>query len=386
MKKIFLLIFLSIFLVSLVSASFPKSHIGHVLNGFDEINSAITTKCRPYINIVLDGDNAADVGVLHYGSTNNKLLGAYIYPHTRAGFQTCLREAGADLEKYCFCIGQGLHIVEDAWSHLEKGYTEQCLKSYLGSNYFAHMSCERNFENKLVSKWTNENKKLISDGTLTYYDGIYLDSLFDETGGNSELLNLMSDVAGVDITTDAQLIRSGYQGDGFYNTVYKDKLSLPLWAWGICIGLVVIGLLGIILMFAFGNSWWKWVNIAQYLVLILIGIIIFYSLFSGTTWKITNFIVETPQIVGMYSISISDINYYDTQIQKSVNDFLSTGNLRFDDVSGLSYVDREGKQVSGALTKAESGFKILWYVVIIPIYFLTNAFFIYKAIKKKKQK
>lgn len=384
MRKLYIFFFIFLFSISFVSASYPKSHIGHVLNAFETINSPIVQKCTPYLNILLDGDDGTDVGVLHYGSSDNKLLGSYIYPHTREGFNTCLREAGADVESYCFCIGNGLHLVEDAFSHLKDGYTQKCISKYLGSNYFSHMSCEQNFEDKLIQFWADEERTIITNGQLEYYDSKYLDSLFTETGGNSKFLKLMNSIASVDVTNDAKVVRTGYQGEGFYNTIYKDKLSLPYWAWGVAIGLIIVGLSMIIVMFVFGSGKWKWLQILQWSLIMILGIIIIYSFFTGTTWKLTNYIVEVPTYVGLYSINDNDVKYYDTQIQLAVNKFLTDGNLPVDDATGLSYYDRSGVYHKGALTQSELGFKILWYVFVIPIFFIFNLWGLYKALSKKK--
>jgi hypothetical protein len=384
MNKIISMFFLLILSLTLVSASYPQSHIGHALIGFEQVNSPIVQKCQPYLAITLDGDNGADVGVLHYGSSDNKLLGSYIYPHTREGFNTCLREAGADPESYCHCIGQGLHIVEDSFSHNLGGYTQKCISKYLGSNYFSHMSCEQDFQTKLVELWTTEQKSIILNGQLSYYDSKYLDTLFTETGGNSKFLKLMNSVAGVDITNDAKVIRNGYQGQGFYNTVYKDKLNLPWWAWGVAIGLIIVGLGMMITMFIFANGKWKWVQIIEWGIIMLIGIIIAYSFFTGTTWKITSFIVEVPTKFGLYTTNMNDVQYYDNQIQTAVNKFLTDGVLPVDDATGLSYYDRTGAFHKGALTQSETGFKWLWYGLIMPLFLFINIYGLYKALKRRK--
>jgi hypothetical protein len=386
MNKLFLTLLFLCFIIPLASASFPLSHEGHILQAFEDVQSPLIQKCTPYLAECLDATSSSDVGILHYSSSDSKLLGSYIFPHVSSGLETCYRDAGADIQGQCWCLCSGVHIVEDSFSHNLGGYTQKCISKYLGSNLFSHMSCEQDFETKLVKQWTKEGREMITNGQLEYYDSKYLDSLFTETGGNSKYLKLMNSVAGVDLTNDAKIIRSAYQNKGFYDSVYKDKQKLPFWMWGISIGLIIIGLLMIIIMFIFGSGKYKWMQIFQWTLIMIIGIVIVYSFFMGTTWKLTTYIVEVPTYFGLYTISDSDVKLYDTQIQNAVNKYFTDGILPVSDSSGLSYYDKEGKYHVGALTQSEKGFKVLWYWFIIPIFSIFNIYSLYQALSKKKKK
>lgn len=374
-SKLILSFVLTLFLLSFASAFFVESHTKWTLQGFGEVNSPITQKCEPYIDLVLDGDTSSDMGVLHYGSNN--LITSYIYPHTKGGHLSCLREAGADIEKQCFCYGNALHVIQDSYSHNENGIVTKTLKKYLGTNYFGHMSVERDFENKHMELIQKDDAVLYSK--ITSYNGRLLNSLFPELGGDNKFLLLANQVAGIDMTTDAKIFRSGYIGEGFYSTVYKDKVNLPYWAISIPIILIALSLVVIFILLRFGTTGWRWMTSFIWLLIMIVGIVIIVSFYTGTTWKLTTFVIEIPPMFGYLSVSQQDIITYDNAIQQATNKFLETGELTIQDASGLSYTDAStGQKTVGELTKAERGSK---YIVLPLMLIVIGGFMVFLFLK-----
>jgi len=64
---------------------------------------------------------------------------------------------------------------------------------------------------------------------------------------------------------------------------------------------------------------------------------------------------------------------------------LRTGVLRFDDNSGLTYYDRDGKKVEGALGESEKKFQYIILPILLTIFIIINTFLIYKTFKRKRR-
>lgn len=368
-----------------VSAFYPKSHIAFTIDGLEQVNSPITQRCRPYLQLVLDGNSGTDVPVVHYGDKDT--ISSYVSTHTLAsGNKACFEEAGSDVQKQCFCHGNALHLIQDTFSH--NGITASYIKSQLGSNYLGHMTVERSFENKHMAWLTLKNDYAITSGQLTYFDTRYLDSLFitDSAGlkQQSQYLTMLNRMSGIDMTNDAKVVRSGYQGEGFYNTIYKDKLSLPWWVYGISVGLALLGLFFIVFMFLFGKNNWKWIVICEGLIFLGAGILIFVSFYTGTTWKVTTFLIETPASFGYLAVSQADMEDYANRAQLATNEYLKTGVLSVEDATGLSYTDSLGNSIVGELSQAEGPFKIFTYFIFLPAYLFFNGWLILKSVRRKR--
>jgi len=114
----------------------------------------------------------------------------------------------------------------------------------------------------------------------------------------------------------------------------------------------------------------------------LVGGIIVFSFYTGTTWKLTTFVIEVPSKFGYLSVSDSDISYYDKVVQEATNKFLETGNLQTDDNSGLSYYDRSGVFHQGALTNAEKTSVRFILPAFILAFSILNFFLIKRAYRK----
>lgn len=389
-KKFLSLIVLSLMLFSVITptaqAFFYQNHIKWTLQGFEDVDSPITEMCRPYLKEFVDGNLAQDVPVLHY--FDNKVQ-SYIGTHSRgAGLQSCLELADNTAEK-CYCYGGGMHwIAQDRYSHLEEGITTQYLEKFFALNFVGHMVVERNYEKKSMKLYESKNDPIL--GQVEVYNSDALGTLFD-VGADGELipndyLNILSKQAGIDITNDAKIFRSGYLGEGFYSTVYRDKVALPWWFWAISIVLIIIGLIIGILAFYFGISGWKWIFLLEGILILSLGALILFSIFTGTTWKITTILIEIPPKLGYLSVSDADIVKFDALVQQATNNYLMTGEAVIDDGSGLSYVDRTGKQVTGALTKAESRSLYILMPIIALLFLFMNYYIIQKMLKRKVNK
>lgn len=387
-KKVYLYLILAIFLISAISqtsAFFYKSHEYFPLKAFSEVDSPMTNLCRPYLKAFVDGDLSADVPVLHY--FDNKVQ-SYIGTHSSgAGLTACLNEADTDEER-CFCYGMGMHwIAHDRFSHTNyngiPGLVPKYLGKYFGLNFIGHMTIERSFENQHIDYLQSINDPIVTSGELDYYDSTALDSLFSEFGGNDNLLKILSDQAGIDMTNDARIFRSGYHGEGFYNTVYKDKAGLPWWFWSICVILIILGILLIFMALKFGKNRWKWLILIEGIILLGLGLIILFSIFTGTTWKVTTIFIEIPPKFGYLKVSHADIIYYnDLAVQASV-DYLKTGLAPLDDASGLSYVDRTGVSHKGDLITAQQGALYFVYPTLVILILLSTLALMYRAFQKK---
>ncbi len=369
MKKLLITLLLGIFLLSLihqVDGYFYRDHESFVLKGFQDVNSPLADECRPYIEQVLNGVEAADVGVLHY--FDDKVT-SYIGAHQRLGYNNCLREAGSDVESKCFCHGIALHIEMDSLSHLDGGIVVEKIRGSLGSNFLGHMVVERSFEQGHQAFLEERNDPIISSGDLDFYDKRVLNLMFEETGGDSKYMKLINEASGINMETDARVIRSGYLGEGFFSTVYQDKISLPFWAWGIGIGVALIGLVIAGVLLFVGKTRWKLMGVFLWIGVSLIGILIIVSFITGTTWKVTTSLIEVPALVGYLAVSPMEVESYHNELTLKTNNFLETEQLTTDDASGLSYVDQNGVFHEGALKRAESGFKF----ILLPILLISLA-------------
>lgn len=376
-----------VLLSSNVSAFFTRSHETWMLNGLEQTDSSITSLCRNYKAEFLDGNTAADVTVLHYADSK---VTSYIFTHTRAGYTKCMEDAGSDPALRCFCYGVYLHNLQDSYSHLQGGVVEQTLKKYFGSNYMGHMTVERNFQSKHMQLLEDRNDYVISSGQLDYYDSISLNTLF-ENGEPSKYLDALNNIAGIDLSNDAKIFRSAYQGEGFYNTVYKDKIALPSWFYIIAYGLIIVGILVTVLIIGLGRNKFKYFAAIFWILLAVFGVILLLSFYTGSSWKITTFIIETPpKFFNYLGVTDASVKSYDKIIQDATNQFLTDGVFRIDDASGLTYCANTrtdgtcAKEIKGALTNAETGFNIVFYWLLTPLFVILNIWSIFRAMKAPK--
>lgn len=314
---IFLIVLLS--QIQLGSSYFTKSHIAWVVDGFNSVSSPLVAKCKPYLADVLDGNSGADAGVIYYGNSDKQLIGSYIGMHTdSSGYETCKLNAKND-RQICKCVGDALHIIEDAPSHLKDGLVEVYLKKYFGSNYYGHMTVEKSFENKHMTYLASINDYSISSGQEDYYNRIVMDTFFikqpDGSLVPSEDMQLLNKMAGIDMENSVKIFRSGYQGEGFYNTVYKDKVTLPFWMRGISYGIVLVGFVFFFFILYVGTTRWKYATSLIFLFIGLVGLLLLYSFnpnpfnifgesglwglthFELSSWQIVTYLIEIPSAI-----------------------------------------------------------------------------------------
>jgi len=378
--------------VNLTSAFFVKSHEKFVLQGLLEVESSTTQLCRQYTQVILDGDISADSGVIHYGDSNEATQKSYIYPHTLNGYKTCLVDAGKsnDLSQKCYCHGMALHIIQDSFSHNVGGITEQTLRKFFGNNYFGHMTVERNFENIHMEQLKANNPNLYNQ--VLDYDKKVLNSFVVPstncgTGVSNCLdiggpyLKLLEDVAGIQMNNDIKLFRTGYLGQGFYSTVYKDKVSLPFFVIAIPSIMIIMGLIILGSLFLFGKGGYKWWAVFVWVLILSVGVFIFYSFYTGATWKVTTLIVEIPAKFGYLAVSSSDVANYDRMAQQKTNEFLKSPEtfVMPEDATGLSYTNSDGVKVIGSLALAEGGYKYFLFPILVTLILLFMISLLLKA-------
>lgn len=391
LPTLFLFFILFMLAIQPATAFFTQSHLYWSIKGFDSVTSAITTECNGRMDIVLDGNTAADVPVLHYFDKNT--VTSYISTHTEgAGYKTCLQEASTDVDKRCFCYGVGLHITQDGvGAHNEGGLVPKYLRSFFASNLLGHMIIERNFEKQHVElAKSRTDEAWIQRGDLDRYNSEVLNNLFVETGGDTKYLQLLKEMSGLDMERDAKVFQTGYLGGGFYNTVYKDKADLPQFAYYLAIGAMILGLgVSVLILFIGIRGKLKWILFSLWMLVFIFGLIVtlsFTAWLGFNTWDLAKFLVEQPPKIGYLSVSETDISYYDNIIQQSTNDFLRTGQVPVVDASGLTYTDKDtGAKVEGAISKAERVGMYLIIPIILAVFTLLNVWFFWKSLRNYRK-
>lgn len=384
---VFLLLFVSIISVN---ASFTKVHNFRTLKSIEEsTDSTIMQLCGDRKDLILDGNMAADIFVIHY--VDNQFL-SYVFTHSKqSGYLNCLTYAGQDKELQCFCYGLGLHNVQDYWVHTDVGLVPKYLKSYAMSNLVGHMAIELDEEYKTDKIYKDD--PIFTSGELDALDGRMLSNLFPQEGGDIKYIKLLSRLSGLSeeqVAIDANLIAKGYRGEGFYNTVDKYKTGLPLEFWFISMGLILLGIfMPIIFLFLipriFGlqTTWWKYILLGLYGILLIVGLILVSSYFFHNTWELVR---DALRIIPI-RVSDADVKYYTTQAIADSAQFLRTGILPYDDVSGLTYRDSiTGALHKGALSKAEFNFHWILMPILVLILVGINVFLLFKMYRKGNKK
>ena len=393
-KKIFILIFVFMILFSsYASAWFTLDHTIFTLEAFNEVNSPITQMCKNKLDIVLDGNFAADIPVLHYiDSLQNKVPTSYSFTHSvGSGYNECMELAGSDINKKCFCYGVGLHEVQDPFSHGTEGVqglTATYLKKGVTTNLIGHMIVEKDFQNKHLPLV----KELYGDtfvSTAEYYGGenknaIICNNLCDSTGCKTQYMSILNEMANQNMELDADTICKGYKGFGFYDTVYVNKVGLPGWAYTISLGMFILCaiLAGLALWKGNSNSY-KWAFIGIMILFAIIGLILYISVVTGTSWKLVNVGLQLPPKIGWLSVSETDMKEYHQLVIDSSNQFLRTGIVPYDDVTGLEYCDSDGNCVIGQLAEAEKTSRIVFLLIEI-LFAIFILFLFYKTFISNK--
>jgi len=386
--NLFCIVFISLFLIVNISAAFTKDHLYWSLKALSETNSPITQQCVGKWNLILDGNTGADVPVLHYFDEE---FFSYISTHTKGiGYDECLREAGSDSDLQCNCYGVALHNIQDHFFHTEGGVVPKYLKKTFLPNLMGHMMVEQSFLNQ-HQKLLEENKDiLITNGQLDFYDNIVLDSYFEQTGGDEKYVKQLDAMTGLDTRTDLNIFANGYKGQGFFDTVYNQKVKLPFWFYGLSYGMLILGfgltILLFILAWKMGHKGWVILLIIPWLLLGIIGSVILIAFYTNNTWQVITAVISIPNNLGLLTISNVDIENYDKIVIAQSKRFLETGVLPYDDNSGLTYEDREGNHVEGALIKAESGFKFIILPILIFLFIVWELFFGYKTFISRRNK
>lgn len=375
------LFLVSFLLVQPVSAFFTETHEYITVKAFQSVNSAITDQCSDRLQLIIDGNTAADLPVTHYYDNKFK---SYVSTHTKgSGFDACLNVAGSDPDLRCFCYGVALHVIQDHYAHTENGVVPKYLSRSLMPNLGGHMTIEKDFDDKMRAKVKADDPSLYT--AVQNYNTHLLDAAFED----EKYLTVANDMTGLDMRNDLNIFVNGYKNKGFADTVYGQKVMLPTWFYWISYGALILGLGMFLIILIFGKTGWKWLAILPWIVLAIIGAILIVAFLTHYTWLVVSTTVGLPAKVGIMSVSSADINSYYDAATKDTEKFLETGVLPYDDSTGLSYSDVNGKWVNGELIKSERGFMYVLLPVLAVLFTLLNIFLLFKTFghgKKKKRR
>lgn len=386
-QKIFFILILFIVSINCVSAAFTWSHAYWTYKGLQTVDSPVVDLCENMPELLIDGNTAADIPVLHY--FDNQYL-SYISTHTAgSGFMACGREAGTDAELKCFCFGDGTHITQDVFFHGtegQEGLVEQYLRSQFMPNFIGHMVVEQNFLDQHIELVRQTDGQSMVD-TIDRYAGandgsLLCNSLFSDP----KYFTLLEEMSGIDMRNDANIFCNGYKGSdgGFFNTVYDKKVEPPYqflsWAWIITvIGLTII--IALIPVFYFKiKSFSRYILAILGIIFLLTGMVVLTTYYTNTTWKVTTFLIKIPPKFGLLTVSHDDVVKYNNLAMTATENFYRTGQLAYEDASGLSYTTKDGRKIVGTLKKASSrstylfGF-IGFIVMLFVIWLAKNTFF-----------
>jgi hypothetical protein len=389
LKKIIILLFAMVLLLPIVSADFYKAHEYNTLKAFEMAGpTTLTNMCRDHMKLVIDGNAGTDGPVVHYNSEDQELKESYISTHTKgSGYQACVEVAGSDIEKRCMCVGNALHIIQDAWNHNHKGIVAEKLESNFMHNLYGHMTIEQNYEDILMDILEKENDPLLPE--VEYYDTSIGSSFFPEEGGDIKFVEMFDEMSGISMANDFAIIFKGYRGEGFKDTVYGGKkIDLPSWVYYITFFLMGLGLLMVFSgVFRANESLWKWAWIGIGAVFFCSGAVLYLSFDNAgvagipSTWEIAQFGVRIPPKFGMLDVSEDEVREYQEDKLASMVYFLKNEDLQFTDASGLSpWTDENGVyHEEGALEEASHRFNYFLGPLLLILFLAGIGFIYYKS-------
>jgi hypothetical protein len=250
------------------------------------------------------------------------------------------------------------------------------------------MVIEQTFQNQILNKMKDD--PTITSGDLEFYDDIALDTVLNDEGGKYQ--SLLDELTGLPGGTrnDIVIFANGYHNRGFYDTVYDKKVQPPSYYKLIGWGLTIVGLLFsfILLIIAIlrGKFGWGLLLILPWLILFVIGASILTTYYiTHNTWGLVTATISIPSKLGLLKISESDINKYNEDMLKAGKRFLETGVLQYDDNSGLTYIDREGKLHHGALTEGSKRFNYIVLPILVTMLIAWNALFLFLIFYKRNK-
>lgn len=379
----FAFLFVVVTTMQMASAAFTTEHLYWTAHEFNSIDSAITQQCAGKLEIILDGNTGADVPVLHY--YDNDFM-SYVFTHTRNGYQECLQYAGTDTDLLCNCYGGGTHIVQDNFFHNNNGVVPTHLEASATPNLIGHMIIEQSFEVEFLKFLDETNDPMYENGQLDYYNSIVLDTYLND----KKYIDQLNHVTGLDTRNDINIFSNGYKGEGFFDTVYDQKVTLPWWFYALSWGMTIFGL-GMslaIMLFARRKGYAFWLML-PFLIIGLLGILILVAFYTHNAWQVVTFMLKVPSTLGLLDVDRTTVEQINTLELAATRAFFQTGVLPYDDASGLTYTDRLGVEHSGALHEASKRFTNVVLPIMAVILVLWIMIFGYMAFfteKKKKRK
>ena len=376
-KFLILLIFIIIFSSS-VLAWFPNNHIYISLVALRTSNTPITQECEGRENLVLLGEQMADVFVVHYLEGGKKIT-TYIGSHSRGFYDRWMELAGSDLDLKCVGRGIAFHNIQDQESHYNM--VPKDIGRYKLPNVLIHPAREQQLETDMMNDLNKfgDPQSVTSYGEVDTLSKTILD-IFDE---DPKYLKNFAKATGLreeDIKRDIDTVNINLKGNSWNEEVYGKKVSLPLsyLIW-----------LGLLLLISFSYIWavkrigknnWKYVGYFFGFGFMIFLVIVIISVPLGTSWYWYKAVNSIP--AGL----ISPVDYK-LHLQNSIDRtvlYLKDGVLKYADASGLSYTDK-GRKIDGALTKADKSFKIFILPIILGFLVIVNLILFLLMSRKPKK-
>jgi hypothetical protein len=368
----------TIVLLSLsTEAAYPDYHTYILYTAWDQVTSPITQMCAGRLDLINTGEKVTDAPVIHY-LEGGKKIASYIGTHTASAYIICTRNAGADLDQKCFCIGNVVHPTSgDVSSHLEQ--VPSYIKKFWFLNIPVHLTVEKAMEMKLEDYLLRHPESRMSWEEVEIKTQYSFDPMFED----EKYMKLLDKMSGIDMRTDVAIVGAALKGGKWQSTVYGKQVYLPSWSYAIGIGLMFISGLLLFVVYKWGSGWFKWVVMIELGVMFVLGLLIFLSLLLGTSWLWFDAMMSVP--ASMISISDDEFEHYLNQDIARTKLVLQDGVNRYTDWTGLSYISSTGADVNGELSKAESRF---WWV-LMPISTIITVgwgYLNYKWVFRKKKR
>ena len=356
MKKNLLLILLTFFLISNVSAFFP---ITHSAIGQDLFNMSLDSNnyksCKNNMNACMVGNILTDASVTFYYSNRDK----YIYTHSPSFGISLLKNANSEVEIAC-AEGAMLHQSQDLISH--KQMVPYCIKHTWLPNVIIHPFCEQ----KLDSILLRENPSLKSENMLALNDFQDCVPLFKRVlQGSEEYKDVDLDAIFAKFIAEVQGSKTGYDVS-FNNVTALPFFIIALWA------IITLFLLTFTILIIFKKN----KNLLNWITLIIVGIILaffIYLFIANLTGNAFNTLLLVIKPVSNLVPIGNAHGYVDSAIYNSKQFFLQGESFLYNtDASGFTELNR-----------ADASIRIPEYI-ILTILIISLVALIYFNLRRKK--
>jgi len=208
MKKLFLILFISIFLLSpLVSSWGPATHTRLANELFENPQSKIITDCLPYKDAFLMGSMTPDITVIYYYSSGGK---NYQLTHNHNFADEVMAQARTDEER-CFAYGIEAHLIADSVSH--NMAVPKAIKKTFIPNWLVHPLLEQKYDAVMMRRYPG----------LENQSEHMMDALFGSNG--DRYVEMVEKALGdnIDFDVKSDMTKLAYALGGFYEESYKPR-------------------------------------------------------------------------------------------------------------------------------------------------------------------